>query len=398
MRIAQINGVNYGSTGSIMFSLADRLTQQGHETLCTAGFTWRKTPRQDYFVTSNIFEKTAHTYLARLTGKTGAYSSLATRKLLKRLDGFSPDVIHLHNVHGWFVNIPMLFSYIKKHNIPVVWTLHDCWAFTGQCPHFESIGCQRWQTGCGGCDAHRYYPKTLFDCSATMYERKKQWFSGVENLTIVTPSQWLKEQVGSSFLRQYPVEIIHNGVDLSVFRPGAGDFRKKNSLEDKKLVLGVSYGWDDKKGLDVFLQLAERLDESYCIVLVGIDEAQEKRLPKNILPIRRTQDRQELAGIYSAADVFVNPTREDTFPTVNMEALACGTPVVTFRTGGSPEILDDSCGVVVKKNDIDAMEKQIRRICSQKPYDTAACRCRAQNCFDKETSLSKYIDLYRSLV
>lgn len=398
MRVVQINGVNYGSTASIMFSLADELTQQGHKELCTAGFTWTKTSRPDYFTTSNILEKTAHTYLARLTGRTGCFSVLATHRLLKKLDRFSPDVIHLHNVHGWFVNLPMLFRYIKKQNIPVVWTLHDCWSFTGQCPHFESIGCERWKTGCGGCDAYHSYPETLFDCSMAMYKKKKVWFTGVNNLTVVTPSAWLADLARESFLGQYPVEVIHNGVDLAVFQPKTGDFRARQDLQDKKLVLGVSYGWDNRKGLDVFLELAERLGEDYRVILVGTNEELNSMLPSNVIAIHRTQDRQELAEIYSAADVFANPTREDTFPTVNMEALACGTPVVTFRTGGSPEIPDETCGAVVEKNDVEAFVQQIQRICEQKPYSTEACRFRAQTYFDREKCLQKYLDLYRRIV
>lgn len=395
MKLFQINAVPYGSTGSIMVQLADAARQQGHQVLCTTGFTWKKCSRPYHFITSNILEKTIHSHLARLTGRIGCFSRGATKRMLKRLDEFEPDVIHLHNLHGWFVNLPMLFDYIRRKNIPVVWTLHDCWAFTGHCPHFDSIGCEKWKTGCHSCPLFRLYPRTYFDCSKTMYRLKKQWFAGVENLTIVTPSRWLADQVKQSFLADYPVQVIHNGIDLRVFSPGGGDVRTSYGLENKHMILGVAYAWDDKKGLDVFLELENQLPEDYRIVLVGTDEHVEQRLPEGIIPIRRTQSREELAELYGAADVFVNPSREDTFPTVNMEALACGTPVLTFDTGGSPEIPDESCGAVVPKNDIHSMEQQIRRICESRPYSKEACVARAAG-FSRERAIAQYLSLYGS--
>lgn len=395
MRVLQINAVPYGSTGRIMFQLADALEAQGHQVLCTAGFTWEKCGRKDFFVTSGIVEKTAHTYLARLTGRLGCFSRRATARLLKRLDEFQPDVIHLHNLHGWFINLPMLFRYIKEKDIPVIWTLHDCWSFTGQCPHFDMIGCGKWKTGCHHCPQHRQYPQTWFDHSTAMYRLKKKWFTGVEDLTVVTPSDWLADIVRCSFLRDYPVKVIHNGIDLDVFQPRPSDFRARNGCCDQKIVLGVAYAWDEKKGLDVFLDLSKRLGGGYRIVLVGTDESVDELLPANIISIHRTQSQQELAEIYTAADIFVNPTREDTYPTVNMEALACGTPVVTFDTGGSPEIPDQTCGTAVKRDDIEALEEQIRRLCSQQSFTEEMCLARARS-FRQSDAVGEYLELYRS--
>lgn len=391
MNLIQINAVPYGSTGSIMFSLADIMERRGHEVLCTTGFTWKGSDRPDYVMTSGIVEKSVHTWLARITGKTGGFSTLATWRLLRRLDKMKPDLIHLHNLHGWFVNLPMLFGYIKKHNIPVVWTLHDCWSFTGQCPHFAMVGCDRWKTGCGGCNQHHLYPQTFFDCSKTNWRRKKKWFTGVQNLTIVTPSEWMAQQVRESFLREYSVRVINNGIDLNVFKP---DPEAKKS--EKFTLLGVSYDWDNKKGLDVFLKLAKRLDERFQIVLVGTNEGVDKLLPDNIRSIHRTQNPAELAKLYAEADLLVNPTREDTYPTVNMEALACGTPVLTFRTGGSPEILDEHCGVVVPCGDVDAMEAAIRRLAAE-PIGAEACLNRAKG-FDKYERFEEYVRLYGEIV
>lgn len=391
MNLIQINAVPYGSTGSIMFSLADIMEQRGHQVLCTTGFTWKGCQRPDYVMTSGIVEKTVHTWLARITGKTGGFSTLATWRLLRRLDKMKPDLIHLHNLHGWFINLPMLFGYIKKHNIPVVWTLHDCWSFTGHCPHFAMAGCDRWKTGCGGCNRNYLYPQTFFDCSKTNWRRKKKWFTGVENLTIVTPSQWLAEQVRQSFLGEYPVRVINNGIDLRVFKPDPAV--KKN---EKFTLLGVSYDWDDKKGLDVFLELAKRLDDGFQIVLVGTNDTVDKLLPENITSIHRTQNPAELAKLYASADLLVNPTREDTYPTVNMEALACGTPVLTFRTGGSPEILDEQCGVVVPCGDVDAMEAAIRRL-AHNPIGQKPCLDQAKG-FDKYERFEEYVRLYGEMI
>lgn len=390
MRIVQINAVPYGSTGRIMFSLADALKNQRHDVLCTAGFTWKGCDRKDFFVTSNIWEKKLHTVLAAITGKNGCYSILATRKLLRRLDEFQPDLIHLHNLHCWFLNLPMFFDYIKQRNIPIIWTLHDCWSFTGHCPHFEDIGCERWKNGCHTCGLYKQYPRCLFDDARKQYELKKQWFTGVDKLTLVTPSQWLAKCVKDSFLSNYPVRIIPNGIDLDTFSS-----IKPTKRSNGPVVLGVAYAWDRKKGLDIFIKLREWLPDHYKIVLVGTDDKVDKMLPQGITSIHRTQDQHELAMLYSSADVFVNPTREDNFPTVNIEALACGTPVITFRTGGSPEIPDDTCGSVVEKDDTVGLLREIRRICEEKPYSRQQCRKRAE-LFSTEICLQRYLELYGS--
>lgn len=396
MNLLQVNAVPYGSTGHIMFQLADIMENQGHQVRCTTGFTWKKSHRPDYWMTSNIFEKTLHTYLARITGRIGCFSSLATWRLLRKLDKFQPDLIHLHNLHGWFINLPMLFGYIKKHNIPVIWTLHDCWSFTGHCTYYSMVGCEKWKTGCHHCPQHRIYPQSYLDHSKAMWNIKKNWFNGVQNLTIVTPSQWLADQVKQSFLQDYPVQVINNGIDLSIFKPTEGDFRSKYNCENKFILLGVAFDWGERKGLDVFLELAKRLEDSFQIVLVGTNEELDKELPKNIISIHRTHDQIELAQIYTAADLFVNPTREDNYPTVNMESIACGTPVLTFRTGGSPEIPDVSCGSTVDCDDIDTFEQEIRRIARDNPYPVSNCVSHGK-AFDKNERFREYIALYDKL-
>lgn len=393
-RVLFINAIPYGSTGKIVDGISGIAKDRGYVTLTYLSWTknYRKSDRDDVIVGS-FLGKLSHIIRGRITGKNGLYSKRDTKKLLKVIDSYKPDVINLHILHCWCINLPMLFDYIKKNNIRVVWTFHDCWAFTGHCPYFIMAKCDKWKTGCYECSQYRKYPQAYVDKTEKMYKLKKEWFTGVENMTIVTPSKWLASLVKESFLKEYPVDVINNGIDLEIFKPRESDFRKKYGLENKKIVLSVAFDWGKRKGLDVFKELAKSLPSDYQIVLVGTDDNIDKELPNNIISIHRTANQTELAEIYSASDVFVNPTREDTFPTVNMEALACGTPIVTFRTGGSPEILDDNCGTVVDVNDVGAMEKGIIRICEEKPYTVDACRKRAL-CFDKKEKFKEYIELF----
>lgn len=395
MNIVQINGGAVGSTGKIMFGISTVCTDEKQKTLCAAPevSSGNKTGRNLYIIQNNNHRK-INVLLDRITGRHNMHSKIATERLLKVISGFKPDIIQLHNLHEAYINLPMLFKYIKKHNIKTVWTLHDCWAFTGHCPYFDIVGCNKWKTGCYGCPQYKEYPKSLFDNSKYMYRLKKKWFIGVENMTIVTPSEWLAGLVKESYLKDYPVKVINNGIDLNVFKPTESDFRKKYALENKYIVLGVAFGWGRRKGLDVFVELAERLDKGkYKIVLVGTDDNVDKLLPDNIISIHRTQSQTELAEIYAAADVFANPTREENYPTVNMEALACGTSVVTFNTGGSPEMLDETCGAAVAKDDTDAMYNEIVRICETEPHSEESCLKKARG-FDMNERFKEYYDLY----
>ena len=398
MKVLEINGVPYGSTCRIMLGIK-RLAEENSICVDTAtGYSYHpvKDLPDDHIDVGGAVGKLLHIWCARLTGYHGCFSHIATWRLLRKIDKEQYDLIHLHNIHGWYLNLPMLTRFIKKRNMKVVWTLHDCWAFTGQCPHYAMIGCEKWKTHCYDCPQCKDYPRVDVDRSDRMYDLKKQWFTGMDAV-LVTPSQWLADQVKQSFLKDYPVKVIHNGIDLNIFKPTMSDFRKQYNCEGKKIVLGVAMGWNAKKGLDVFIELSKRLPEDYQIVFVGSNEQTDRQLPANVISIHRTQNQRELAEIYSAADVFVNPTREDTFPTVNIEALACGTPVITFLTGGSPEILDESCGMVVPCNDVDAMEKAIRIICEDKPFAQEACLERAR-CFEKNKRFQEYVELYHEML
>lgn len=399
MRIVQINMLHNGSTGKIMQNIAACTRAQGHE-------VWTFSPIVHYLhskmETSSIeghcyfgyrWENMWHRIFDRILGLYGMFSVLGTKQLLKSLDVIKPDLIHLHNLHNLSIDLRSLFSYIKNKKITVIWTLHDCWAITGRCPYFDIAACDKWKTGCGACSQLKGDPLTYTDLTRLMWKLKKRWFTSVKNLIIVTPSSWLADQVKQSYLKECTVQVIHNGIDLSVFRPVDSDFRVRYECEAKKVILGVAFDWEERKGLDVFETIAQRLSADYRIVLVGTNGKVEAQLPDNVIAIRRTQNQHELAAIYSAADVFVNPTREDNFPTVNIEALACGTPVITFRTGGSPEIIDETCGSAVECNDVEALEREIIRICNDKPYCQEACVKRAQQ-FDQREKFKEYVKLY----
>ncbi|MBO7187806.1 MAG: glycosyltransferase [Clostridia bacterium] len=399
VRIAHINMSVNGSTGTIMLQIAQKARETGYtvSTYSTHVFSKRyiKNPPKpvghSYY--GSYLENAVHYAFGSRLAKNGRFGFFSTLRLINKIKKEKIEILHLHNLHNYCINLPLLFSFIKKHDIKVVWTLHDCWSFTGHCAHFDYAGCDKWKTGCFDCQYFNEYPFSKKDGSKKEYALKKDCFTGVKNLTIVTPSEWLLGLVKQSFLGSYPVKVINNGIDLSTFKPMESDFRKIYGLEDKFVLLGVAFDWGLKKGLDVFKKLAEKLNGDYQIVLVGVTETVKSQLPENIIAINKTQNQEELAKIYSSSDLFVNPTREDTFPTVNIEALACGTPVLTFNTGGSPEILDEKCGAVVNRDDFDALIKEIERIKQAKPFSKEDCLNRAKN-FNKEDKFIEYVKLY----
>ena len=399
MVVAEINALDSGSTGKIMLQIADVARASGIEVYTYSSSRMSNHSAGDkHIYIDRYLDYRPHMILGMLTGYETSFSYIATKRLIKKLKEISPDIIHLHITHGWYLNHNLLFDYMSKNSIRVIWTLHDCWTFTGRCPHFQLTGCDRWKTGCHDCVyPKRNYPASYwFDKSKRQWKKKKKMFTSVKDMTIVTPSKWLADLVKQSYLQKYPVRVINNGIDLNTFKPTPGRFREKRKLEDKYIILGVAANWGQRKGLDVFIKLTESLPEKYRIVLVGTDEVVDKLLPERIISIHRTADQQELAELYTAADVFANPTREDTFPTVNMEALACGTPIVTFRTGGSTEIVDPSCGTVVDCNDYEAFEKEIRRVCEEKLFSSDAC-IKASEKYDKYARFKDYIELYKEI-
>lgn len=321
-----------------------------HRALLAAGensFAFWGRGRDSEVETENRFCKASEVYLdallTRVDGRAGFHSKTATRRLLRMLDDIDPDVVHLHNLHGYYVNVEMLFEWLARRDCSIEWTLHDCWAFTGHCAYFTYVRCDRWKTGCENCPQKRSYPASFFmDGSAGNYCLKCRLFTSIspERMELVTPSQWLKGLVEQSFLKGYPIVVRHNEIDRSQFKPTASDFRARCGIGDRTMILGVASPWTERKGLSDFVRLSAELDiKKYAIVLVGLNAKQIKKLPDSIIGIERTESKRELAEIYTAADVFFNPTREDNYPTVNLEAEACGTPVITYDTGGCRETI-----------------------------------------------------------
>lgn len=349
MKVVQINTFSYKATGVIMMNIHNDLVERGHDSYVIWGRGREPGNSHELSIEDDIGMK-FHGVYTRLTDRTGFASWHATKQLLRQLDEIEPDIIHLHNIHGYYLNIELLFNYIREHKIKVVWTLHDCWAFTGHCAYFDAVGCEKWKTGCHDCVQKGTYPASkLMDNSRNNWERKKQLFTGLD-MTIVTPSEWLAKLVKQSFLKEYPVRVIYNGIDTNVFRPCFNEeVRKKYSPDGKPIVLGVASEWTERKGLPDFIALAKENPDIH-VVVVGLTPKQIKQLPGYITALQRTNNVQELVELYSVADLFFNPTYEDNLPTTNLEAIACGTPVLTYQTGGSPETVGDNGWVVDQGN------------------------------------------------
>lgn len=393
MKVVQINTVcGTGSTGKICVGISQILCDSNVENYVLyahGGSTY------SYGLKCSERFLKIQALRSRVLGNYGFNSKKTTEKLIQELEQISPDVVHLHNLHGHNVHLEMLFSYLKKSKVKIVWTFHDCWAFTAYCPYYDLSNCEKWKTGCNKCTEYKKY-SWFFDRSYDLYKKKKELFSDID-LTIITPSRWLADQVRQSFLKNHEVKVINNGIDLTLFSPHESNFRKKYNIKEKFIVLGVAFNWEVRKGIDVFIELSKRLDERFQIVLVGTDDKVDQQLPANIISIHRTNNQTELAEIYTAATVFVNPTREENFPTTHIESLACGTPVITFDTGGSKEMLSETSGCVVGKDDIDTLEKRIIEACCAGVYSKEACVAQAIR-FRAEDKFLEYLSLYYGLV
>lgn len=355
MRILIINEVcGTGSTGKICADIAREYEKKGYEAKIAYGRKkYVPAECQKYGIRiGNSLDVYAHVAKTLLFDQHGFGSIRATKKFLEWADDYNPDIIWLHNLHGYYINIELLFNWIKKRKVEVKWTLHDCWAFTGHCTYFLIANCDMWQTQCVNCPQKTRYPASrLFDNSYNNFQRKKEAFQGVSNLTLITPSQWLADLTRLSFLKNYPVTVKYNKINTEIFKPSPSHFRDQYGIGNKKMILCVASRWSKRKGIEDVIQLASLLDEDSIIVMVGVDEKQKKELPKNIIGISRTENAKQLAEIYTAADLLFNPTREDTYPTVNLEAEACGTKVVTYDAGGSRETLHDSRSVAIPVGD-----------------------------------------------
>lgn len=401
MKVVEINVVPYGSTGMIANEIKKICIDEKN---CDSYFCYSWTKKRKRKVKENelligtFFGKVSHMILSRITGNELSYSYIDTLLFIKKLKKINPDVVHLHILHSWYINVPLLFKYFYENDIKVVWTFHDCWAFTGHCPHFEMANCFKWKLNCNNCPIYNEYPMSFFDNSEKMYNFKKKWFTYLkkENLYVVTPSKWLANYASNSFMKKYSINVINNGIDLNVFRPLVSDFRNRYNCQNKIIVLGVALDWGKRKGLDIFINLSKDLSPKYQIVLVGTTDKIDQSLPSNIISIHKTQNREELVKIYSAADVFVNPTREDTFPTVNIESIACGTPVIAFNTGGCPEIINEKCGFIVEKNNYNELKNCIENNKDIKNKFTNNCVEEAKQ-FDAKLKYLEYYNFFKKI-
>jgi len=392
--LVSINLGNFGSTGNIMRGISKLADEAGYQTYqAYPSNPNNQKPCANDIVLSSYLSYRISRKLSFMTGYNGCFAIVSTLRFLRKLDAIKPDILHLHNLHNSYINLPMLFGYIKKHNIRTVWTLHDCWAFTGQCPHFTMAKCGRWKEGCHDCPQYMKYPASRVDKTKVMWKKKRKWFTGVKNLTIITPSNWLADLVRISFLGQYPVKVIHNGIDLNVFKPCHSDLRDRLLRGGNYLIIGVAFDWGKGKGLDVFNLLAQRLPLEYKILLVGTNDEIDSTIDKRIISIHRTSSREELAMYYSAADVFVNPTREEVLGMVNIEALACGVPVVTFDTGGCKECTDENNGIVVPCDDVDILIEAIENMCGVGSSKFLSCIECAKR-FNENDKYIEYLGVY----
>ena len=393
MKVLMINVVcGIRSTGRICTDLATELETHGHEVKIAYGREDVPEKFQKYAVRiGSDIDVNLHGLKARVLDAAGFGSKKVTEKFIKWVKEYDPDIIHLHNIHGYYINIEVLFKYLKDCGKRIIWTLHDCWSFTGHSAYCDALDCKKWMNGCYKCPQYKEYPKALVDLSEVNWQKKRALFTNVPNMMIITPSNWLASYVKQSFLKEYPVKVIHNGIDTSQFYPMENDFRKMYKLENKYILLGVATSWNDMKGYSDFIKLADLLNESYKVVMVGLTDKQLKKLPSKVLGIKRTASVKELAYIYSSADLFLNLAYCENYPTVNIEAMSCGTPVLTYQTGGRPEIVEKYGGIVVPKGDI-------KRVCSAiEEYKNKKIKNNfipSQN--DNQIVIEKYLENYKA--
>lgn len=392
--LLQINSTaNWGSTGKIAEQIGELVMSHGWDSYIAYGRYANNSQSQLIRIGSKV-SQAWHLLISRLFDRHGLASKCATKRLIKKIGQIKPDIIHLHNIHGYYINYEILFNYLQSIDTPVVWTLHDCWAFTGHCAHFVEQECYKWRIGCDNCPLRDSYPKSFSDRANKNYKLKSTLVRSRRNIAIVPVSNWLANFVRQSFLKDKQITVINNGIDTNVFYP------QQTQEKEYYNILGVSSTWSNSKGLNDFYKLRTILDaDKYHITLVGLTKQQIADLPDGIIGIERTNSIQELAHIYSDASVFVNPTYADTFPTTNLEALSCGTPIVTYKTGGCPETICSNSGIIVEQGDIKALKRAIEQVCSNgKAYYNRACRKRAEEYFDKNKCFLQYLELYNELL
>jgi putative colanic acid biosynthesis glycosyltransferase len=392
---------NTGSTGTIAESIGLQAIQKGWESYIAYGRNSRQSKSKLIRIGTD-WDTRFHALETRIFDNHGLGSRCATTKLINKIKNIQPDIIHLHHLHGYYINIVILFKFLSKSKIPVVWTFHDCWSFTGHCTYFDFVGCDKWKTECNNCPQKNEYPKSIFlDNSRQNFNLKKALFTSISNLTIVSVSNWLNNLVAQSFFKNSNHICIYNGIDLETFKPldSPHEVKVKYKIENKFVLLGAATIWDRRKGLSDFIKLSQYLKQDEVIILVGLDKIQIKNLPPNIIGLSRTDNRNELANLFGAADVFLNLSVEETFGLTTAESMACGTPVIVYNKTASPELVTENTGFVVEKDDILAVINAIKNIKkNKKSFYKTECRKRAIEKFNSIDNFKAYMDLYEKII
>jgi glycosyltransferase involved in cell wall biosynthesis len=401
MKIMQINAVaNIGSTGRTTIELADVLKEQGHNYYIVYSEKRQNSTDENLYQMVPNFGKKMHAFLSRLFGLQGYFSTFSTLKLLRHISSIKPDVITLRNLHGNYINIPILLNYIANNNIPTVVVLHDCFFYTGRCMHYSASNCSKWQTGCFHCPRlKKDNVSWFFDRSKKMYKDKKYAFSKIKNLAVIGVSDWVTNEAKKSFLKDAKIiRRIYNWVHTDTFKPIPSDIRRKLNLEKKFVILGIASNWTKEKGVFDFIKLSKLIDENSIIFLIG-EMPNKLELQANIINVKSIDKLTELAKYYSLADVFLNLSIEETFGKVTAEALACGTPAIVYDTTGCAELIKENTGFVVPVNNINSLKEKILEIKEKgKAYYSDSCISHARENFDYKTNAKKYIELYNEMI
>ena len=394
--ILHINSFLIGSTGNIMKGIASAADEMGYKSFIAypSSITNNKVLVENPVKIGFRLDRNLHLVRSYISGYNGCYSVYVTNLFISRIKQINPDIIHLHNLHNCYINLEIMFDFLRNSGIPIVWTLHDCWSFTGQCTHYSMINCEKWKKQCYNCPQFTEYPSSRVDKTEIMYQLKRKWFTNIKGMYLVTPSLWLKNEVKQSFLCNYPINVINNGIDLTIFKPTKSDFRLDNNLLDKTILLGVANPWSYKKGLQIFKDLSKKLDDNFVIVLVGLTSDQIAELPEKMIGIRKTDNQNELAKIYTASDYFLNPSFEETMGLVTIEALACGTPVIVSNLTAVPEVVTNKCGIVVNQNTAECFYQTILTLKNQ--FLKEDCISQARE-FNSVTKYSEYTSLYTQI-
>ena len=396
--LLQINSFNIGSTGKIAEQIGSLAIKQGWNSYFAFPRGFNKSNSEIIRIGGrmNMFW---HGFESRIFDNQGLASRLATKKIVNQIVKISPDIIHLHNLHGYYLNYKILFEFLKEYNHPIVWTLHDCWPMTGHCCYFTMANCSKWKTQCTNCPLKKDYPKSfLFDRSKQNYIDKKNAFTGIKNIHIVSVSNWLNEIVKDSFLGYANLHTIRNGIDIETFKPQiSNNLRLKNSINNKIILLGVASRWEPRKGFNDYIELRKLLNDDYIIVLIGLDDKIIKSLPKGIIGIKRTENQQQLAQWYSEANIVLNLSYQETFGLTTIEGFACGTPSIVYNTTASPELISEDTGVIVKPGDINQLYAAIKKI-TINPLKSEDCRKRAVDLYDKDIAFREYLNLYNMIL